>query len=103
MPINAFRFGVTGQTVQVGGMDTTNAQTVAASTATTAFAHDQIVEVADISGGGAWIDVGTSPSASADNGAFIPPFGVTRPFILKAGRKVVATAKINVRPLDTDN
>lgn len=103
MSVNGIRFGKTGGTIQVGGLNTANAQTVAGSTATNAYVADTVVEVQDVSGSANWIDIGTAPSASADNGALIPANGITRPFILKAGNKVVGTGKINVRPLDTDN
>jgi hypothetical protein len=92
-----------GQTIQVLGMDTTNAETVAANVATTAVTADKIVEVQDVGGTGAWFLIGEEPLTPAvDTGVFIPAYGTTRPFILKAGLQIEATAKINVRTLDVE-
>ena len=95
------KFSNTGVSIQVGGLDTANSQTKTADTTSAAFATDKIVEVQDASGSGGWIDVGTSPTASTDSGAFIPPNGITRPFFLRAGHRIEGTMKINIRPLDT--
>ena len=103
MSVNGIRFGKTGGTIQVGGLNTANAQTVAGGTATGAYIADTIVEVQDASGSANWIDIGTTPSASASSGALIPANGITRPFVLKAGHKIEGTGTINVRPLDTND
>ena len=89
-----------GDEIQVGGLCTSTAQTVAASTASTAFTADKIVEVQDVDGDGAWFVIGSG--AVADSGAFIPPYGSTRPFILAAGEVIEATAKINIRTCDIE-
>ncbi len=79
MGIPAQQFGGKGTTIQVGGLS-------GGLTGTTAIAASGIIEVADVTGSGAWIAFGASgmsaPSADAANAYFIPPFGVTRPFIV---------------------
>ena len=95
----------TQEEIQVGGLDTSTAQTVAADTSTTAFSTtvEKIVEVKDVDLNGAWFLIGTSGDTlapAADSGCFIPPGGTTRPFILKANGIIEATAKIQVNTLD---
>ena len=94
--------------IQVGGLDTTNAQTVAADTSTTAFSTTvaKIVEVRDVDGTGAWFLIGATGDTlapAADSGVFIPPYGTTRPFILPADGVIEATAKIQVNTLDIED
>lgn len=101
MEAQKFKHGVE---IQVGGLDTTNAQTVAADGVSTVFTADKIVEVTDVDGLGAWIliveaDTGT---AAADTGRFVPPGSTTRPFILKAGKLIETSAKINLNTLDVE-
>ncbi len=98
MGIPAQQFGGKGTTIQVGGLS-------GGLTGTTAIAASGIIEVADVTGSGAWIAFGASgmsaPSADAANAYFIPPFGVTRPFIMSDSyTHVRGSAKINVRSLD---
>ena len=92
-----------GNAIQVGGLSTSTAQTVAANTSTTAFTADKIVEIQDVDGDGAWFLIGTGTlTPAADAGVFLSPFGTTRPFVLKAGQVIEATAKINVRTCDVE-
>ena len=94
-----------GEEIQVGGLNTTSAQTVAADTSTTAWAANKIVEVTDVAGQGAWFligDSGATIAPAADSGRYVAPGGSTRPFILAAGKVIEATAKINVCTLDIE-
>lgn len=98
MGIPAQQFGGKGTTIQVAGLS-------GGLTGTTAIAASGIIEVADVTGSGAWIAFGASgmgvPSADAANAYFIPPYGVTRPFIMSSSyTHVRGSAKINVRSLD---
>ncbi len=97
MAIEAQQFAGKGTTIQVAGMS-------GGLTSTSEIAVSGIIEVADVTGSGAWIKFGgdsISPAADADNNYFIPPYGVTRPFVVSSSyTKVKGTAKINVRKLD---
>jgi hypothetical protein len=98
MAIIAKKYPNTGESIQAGGMS-------GGLTGTTAIAVSGIIEVADVTGSGAWIAFGASgmsaPSADAANAYFIPPFGVTRPFIVSDSyTHIRGSAKINVRSLD---
>lgn len=99
MGIPAQQFGGKGTTIQVAGLS-------GGLTGATAIAASGIIEVADVTGSGAWIAFGANsgmgvPSADADNAYFIPPYGVTRPFIMSSSyTHVRGSAKINVRSLD---
>ena len=98
MGVEGKRFLKTGSTIQVGGMS-------GGLTGTTAIAASGIIEVADVTGSGAWIAFGASdmsaPSADAADAYFIPPFGVTRPINMSSSyTHVRGSAKINVRSLD---
>lgn len=98
MGVEGKRFLKTGSTIQVAGLS-------GGLTGTTAIAASGIIEVVDVTGSGAWIAFGASgmgvPSADAANAYFIPPFGVTRPFIMSSSyTHVRGSAKINVRSLD---
>jgi hypothetical protein len=99
MSINAEKFPNTGESVQVGGMS-------GGLTATTAIAVSGVIEVAEVTGAGVWVAFGASgmsaPSADAANAYFIPPFGVTRPFIVSDSYTHIRSSgtKINVRSLN---
>ena len=45
--------------------------------------------------------IGSDPTAQTDEGAYIPPNGITRPFPISAGHKIATTGKINIRPLNS--
>lgn len=98
--MKTLKYANTGTAIQVAGMDAANAQTKGANVDTTAFSSDKIVEVQLASATGGWLMIGTNPTAAADTGCYIPPLGITRPFILKAGDKVTCTQKFNLRTLD---
>lgn len=98
MSITGQRFGKTGAPIQVGGMS-------GGLTATTAIAVSGIIEVADVTGSGAWIAFGASgmsaPSADAADAYYIPPYGITRPLVVSDEyTHVRGNAKINVRSLE---
>tara|TARA_X000001382_G_scaffold22695_1_gene13810 strand:+ start:31188 stop:31496 length:309 start_codon:yes stop_codon:yes gene_type:complete len=100
MAIEAQQFAGKGTTIQVAGMS-------GGLTGTTAIAVSGIIEVADVNGSGGWVAFGASgmsaPSADAANAYFIPPYGVTRPFVVSSSYTHImcsAGAKINVRKLD---
>ena len=96
--IQGKQFSKDGTTIQVAGLS-------GGLTSTTAIGATGIIEVADVTGSGAWIAFGASgmgvPSADASNAYFIPPYGVTRPFVMSSSyTHVRGSAKINVRSLD---
>jgi hypothetical protein len=98
MGIPAQQFGGKGTTIQVAGLS-------GGLTGINAIAASGIIEVADVIGSGVWIAFGASdmgaPSADASNAYFIPPYGVTRPFIMSSSyTHVRGSSKINVRSLD---
>ena len=81
MAVKGVRFGVTGQTIQVGSM-------TGAVTSDAAVAVSGIIEIVDTSGSGACA-------------IFVPPFGTTRPFLVPDGMTHLhATNKVNVRSLN---
>ena len=100
MAIKGQQFEGTGTTVQVGGMS-------GGLTGTTAIAVSGIIEVAEVTGAGVYVAFGASGvSAPASNGStagsfFIPPYGVTRPFLVPTGNTHVRSSgtNINVRNL----
>lgn len=94
----AKQFKRDGTAIQVGGLS-------GGLTGTTALPVSGIIEVQDVGGAGAWIAFGASnigvPSADSDNSYYIPPNGITRPFIMSESyTHVRGSAKINVRSLD---
>ena len=99
MSITGLRFGQTGAPIQVGSL-------TGASTGTAAIAVSGVIEIAEVTGAGVYVAFGTSgmsaPSADAANAYFIPPFGVTRPFIVSDSYTHIRSSgtKINVRSLD---
>tara|TARA_Y100000361_G_scaffold94258_1_gene84205 strand:- start:1013 stop:1318 length:306 start_codon:yes stop_codon:yes gene_type:complete len=99
MAVKGVRFGVTGQTIQVGSM-------TGAVTSDAAVAVSGIIEIVDTSGSGAYIAFGSSsgvsaPSDEAAGAIFVPPFGTTRPFLVPDGMTHLhATNKVNVRSLN---
>ena len=95
----------TEETIPVGGLSPTLSQTVAADTSTTAKTADHIVQVQDVDGSGAWFimgDSGDTLAPAADTGVFVAPYGITRPFVLKAGKVLEANAKINLQFADVE-
>jgi len=105
MAIESQKYKGTQETIPVGGLNTTLSQTVAADASTTAKAADHIVQIQDVDGAGCWFligDSGDTLAPAADTGAFIPPYGITRPFTLKAGKVVEANAKINLQFCDVE-
>ena len=90
--------------LQVAGLKSSTAETLAANAPSTAFAADKIVEVQDVDGLGAWFEIVTGAVVpAADSGIFVPPYGNTGPFVLPAGYMVEATAKINFRTRDRED
>ena len=105
MSVTSAKFKNDNTAIQVGGLHTTDAQTVAASTATTAYTSDRVVEVGDVDGAGAWFSIdddGGSITPAVNTGKFVNGGTVTRPFILKAGKIIIATATVNVVPIDIE-
>lgn len=91
-----------GTEIQVGGMDTANAVVLAATVASAAFATDTVIEVSASDGVDIWFAIGTAPTATAstDGNTFLAGGSTTRPFRIDSGNKIVATAEINVTPVD---
>ena len=91
------KYGGKGQdTVPVGFLDPSSSQVLAATGTTTAYAADTVVLVTP-TGGGCWIAVGTSPTATADTSGshyieFAQDFGVTK------GDKINSTGAICITP-----
>lgn len=97
--IKGYKYDVSGGNVDIGGLDTGRCQTI--TTQSTAFSINQLVEVQEVNGTGCWIMIGSDPTAQTDEGAYIPPNGITRPFPIKAGDKIATTGKVNIRPLNS--
>jgi len=99
MSIEAQKFPNTGESIQVGGMSS-------ASTGTAAIAVSGVIEIAEVTGAGVYVAFGASgmsaPSAEASGAFFIPPYGVTRPFVVNSANTHVRSSgtKINVRSLN---
>jgi hypothetical protein len=107
MAINTQTYPNTGEGIQVGGLKTSDAKITAANTGLQFDANkDRIVEIQDYSGSVVWFAIKatndiTNPSAANGN-ACIPPYGITRPFILKAGMYIEASGTVNIRALDVE-
>tara|TARA_R100001086_G_scaffold209772_1_gene125573 strand:+ start:1448 stop:1774 length:327 start_codon:yes stop_codon:yes gene_type:complete len=100
--LNTMKYQNDGAAIQVGGLLTSSCETKAGGTDSSSYNGDTIVEVQDSGGSGAWIVIGTSNSTpTAGTGAYIPPNGITRPFILPANHKIRSNSgsQINIRPL----
>ncbi len=105
MGLESVKFKESGVVVQVGGLNTTMSETVEAENPTTAKAASHVVQVQDVSGLGCWFLIGDDGEALApaeDTGAYLPAFGITRPFVLKAGKVIEATGKINLQFVDVE-
>ena len=107
MAINTKQYPNTGEGIQVGGLKTSDAKITVANTGLQFDAdNDRIVEIQDYSGSVVWFAIKetndiTNPSAANGN-ACIPPYGITRPFILKAGMYIEASGTVNIRALDIE-
>lgn len=105
MSINGRRFNITGAPMQIGGMSASDAKITAANTGLQFDANnDRVVEIQDYSGSVNWFAIKstndiTNPSAANGNIA-IAPFGITRPFLLKAGMYIETSGTANIRALD---
>lgn len=101
----AKQFKKDGTAIQVGGLSTNDAKVTSANTGLQFDANnDRIVEIQDYSGAVVWFAIKatndiTNPSAANGN-ACIPPYGITRPFVLKAGQYIEASGTVNIRALD---
>ena len=101
----AKQFKKDGTAIQVGGLSTNDAKVTVANTGLQFDANnDRIVEIQDYSGAVVWFAIKatndiTNPSAANGN-ACIPPYGITRPFVLKAGQYIEASGTVNIRALD---
>jgi hypothetical protein len=85
--------------VQVGGLNTAKSVYLAADTASDAFAADTVIEVRCESS--VWVAIGTAPTATATtDGNALFPAGVSRPFRIDSGNKIIATGAINVTVVD---
>lgn len=85
-----------GRIVPVGFLDTDRAVVLAADTASSAWGGDVTVRVTPTTGG-AWIAIGTAPtaSASADGSHYIEQ---AQDFSIEKNHKIIATAQIQVTP-----
>lgn len=84
---------------QAAFWDCENAQYVAAAGASTAFAADTIVFVAPTTSG-AWITVGTAPTAAADTaGNSFVPIGQIAVLAVDSGDKIATTQPISITPV----
>lgn len=105
MAIVTQKYSNTGSAIQVGGMSASDAKVTAANTGLQFDANsDRIVEIQDYSGAGIWFAIKSTndianPDATNGN-IFIPPYGITRPFLLKAGMYIEASGTANIRALD---
>ena len=105
MAIQGKRFGKTGSPMQVAGLKTSDAKVTVANTGLQFDANnDRIVEIVDYSGAVVWFSIKstndiTNPTAANGN-LCIPPYGSTRPFVLKAGMYIEASGTVNIRALD---
>ena len=105
--IEGRRFSKTGSPIQIGGLKTSDAKVTSANTGLQFDANnDRLVEIQDYSGSVVWFAIKatndiTNPTAANGN-ACIPPYGITRPFILKAGMYIEASGTVNIRALDIE-
>jgi hypothetical protein len=85
-----------GKEVQVGVLDPSNSQVLAASGTTTAYAADTTVLVTPTAGG-CWIAIGTAPTATADTSGshYIE---LAQDFTVESGDKINSTGAICVTP-----
>jgi len=104
--MEGLRFKKTGAPIQVAGMKASDAKITVANTGLQFDANnDRVVEIQDYSGAGAWFAIKSTndivnPSAANGN-LFIPPYGITRPFLLKKAMYIEASGTVNIRALDT--
>ena len=108
MAIQGKRFGKTGSPMQVAGLKTSDAKITSANTAVQFDANnDRIVEIQDYSGSGGWFVLSTSSNPTdadaSDGNAYIPPFGITRPFILPKAYYIETSVTCNIRSLDIED
>lgn len=99
------RFGQTGAPIQVGGLKASDAKVLSANTAVQFDANlDRIVEIVNYTSSAVWFVISSSSNptnaSAADGNCVIPPNGSTRPFLLKKGMYIEASASVNVRALD---
>ena len=105
--IDGRRFAKTGSPIQVGGLKTSDAKVTSANSGLQFDANaDRIVEIQNYTGSVVWFAIKATndiadPDASNGN-ACIPPYGITRPFILKAGMYIEASGTVNIRALDIE-
>ena len=103
--MEGLRFKKTGAPIQVGGMKASDSKITVANTGLQFDANnDRVVEIQDYSGTGVWFSIKSTndiadPDAS-DGNLFIPPFGITRPFLLKKAMYIEASGTVNIRALD---
>jgi hypothetical protein len=104
MALEPNKFKGTHETIQVGGLNTTLSETVAADVSTTAQAADHIVSVKaheDV-----WFLIGDDGDALApavDTGIPVFAYSETLPFHLKAGKVIEATGKITLQFHDVED
>ena len=107
MGIPAQQFGGKGTTIQVGGLKTSDAKVTSANSGLQFDANaDRIVEIQNYTGSVVWFAIKATndiadPDASNGN-ACIPPYGITRPFVLKAGMYLEASGTVNIRSIDIE-
>tara|TARA_X000001382_G_scaffold46866_1_gene31737 strand:+ start:12889 stop:13209 length:321 start_codon:yes stop_codon:yes gene_type:complete len=104
--MDGLRFKKTGAPIQVAGIKASDAKITVANTGLQFDANkDRVVEIQDYSGAGVWFAIKSTndivnPSAANGN-LFIPPYGITRPFLLKKAMYIEASGTVNIRALDT--
>jgi hypothetical protein len=107
MAIITKQYPNTGEGIQIGGLKTSDAKVTVPNTGLQFDANnDRVVEIQDYSGAVVWFAIKatndiTNPSAANGN-ACIPPYGITRPFVLKAGQYIETSGSVNIRALDTE-
>ena len=105
MSIEAKKYPNTGESIQIACMSSIDSKITVANTGLQFDANnDRIVEIVDYSGAVVWFSIKstndiTNPTAANGN-LCIPPYGSTRPFVLKAGMYIEASGTVNIRALD---
>tara|TARA_Y100000004_G_C8906244_1_gene408826 strand:+ start:448 stop:774 length:327 start_codon:yes stop_codon:yes gene_type:complete len=108
MSLQTLKYANTGTAIQVGGLKTADAKITTANNSVQFDAtQDRIIEIQDYSGSVVWFAVKSTddivnPNAANGN-ACIPPYGITRPFILPKGFYIEASGTVNIRSLDIEN
>ena len=92
------RYSGTGETVQVGGLNTADSIKLAADTASSAFAADTIIEIVAPDSADAFISIGSAPTTPSDASGFakIQAQTTSRPFTIASGDKIRSDVAIHI-------